>query len=64
LRVAPVRLSERAAFRHATGSGQAAQEIELQGKAALEIAALWLWICQQVAMLPCNGASIKTKVTA
>ncbi len=64
LRVAPVRLSERAAFRHATGSGQAAQEIEPQGKAAVEIAALWLWICQQVAMLPCNGANTKTKVTA
>src|SRR5690349_8270844 len=33
LQVAPVRLSERAAFRHATGSGQAAQEIEPDGKA-------------------------------
>src|ERR1700712_1576330 len=34
LKVGPFRLSERAAFRHATGSGQAAQEIEPKGKAA------------------------------
>jgi chromosome partitioning protein len=48
LKVAPVRLSDRAAFRHATGSGQSAQEIEPNGKAASEVADLWKWVCQQV----------------
>jgi len=45
-----MRLSERAAFRHSTGSGQAAQEIDPEGKAAGEIMALWRWMCQQVGM--------------
>jgi chromosome partitioning protein len=44
LTVAPVRLSDRAAYRAATNTGQAAQEIEPKGKAAEEIAALWQWI--------------------
>ncbi len=44
LAVAPVRLSDRAAFRAATNTGQAAQEIEPNGKAAAEIAALWAWV--------------------
>jgi chromosome partitioning protein len=48
LRVAPCRLSDRATFRHATGSGQSAQEIEPDGKAASEIEALWAWVCKQV----------------
>lgn len=64
LQVGPVRLSERAAFRHATGSGQAAQEIEPDGKAAAEVAALWHWICQQVDMPPRQRDSTMTKVTA
>jgi chromosome partitioning protein len=64
LQVAPERLSERAAFRHATGSGQAAQEIEPQGKAAAEVAALWRWICQQVNMPPRQRAGMPAQVTA
>ena len=64
LQVAPVRLSERAAFRHATGSGQAAQEIEPDGKAAVEVAALWRWICEQVTMPPRQHANTHTQVTA
>jgi chromosome partitioning protein len=44
LDVAPVRLSDRAAFRAATNTGQAAQEIEPAGKAAREVAALWQWL--------------------
>lgn len=64
LQVAPARLSERAAFRHATGSGQAAQEIEPQGRAAGEVAALWRWICEQVAMPPRRHANTPARVTA
>ena len=64
LQVAPVRLSERAAFRHATGSGRTAQEIEAKGRAADEVAALWLWICQQVGTPPRKRANTRTKVVA
>lgn len=64
LPVAPHRLSERAAFRHATGSGQTAQETEPAGKAAGEVAALWVWICQQVNVPPCKHANTRTKVPA
>ncbi|MBV8094087.1 MAG: AAA family ATPase [Acetobacteraceae bacterium] len=64
LQVAPVRLSERAAFRHATGSGQAAQEIEPDGKAAAEVAAVWRWICEQVSMPPRQRAGTPAQVTA
>ena len=64
LEVAPVRLSERATFRHATGSGQAAQEIEPEGKGAGEVSAVWQWICEQVAMPPCKHANTAAQVTA
>lgn len=64
LPVAPVRLSERAAFRHATGSGQTAQETEPAGKAAGEVAALWTWACQQVGMPPQKRANTRTRVAA
>jgi chromosome partitioning protein len=64
LEVAPVRLSERATFRHATGSGQAAQEIEPEGKGAAEVSAVWQWICEQVAMPPRRHANTVAQVTA
>jgi len=64
LQVGPVRLSERAAFRHAAGSGQAAQEIEPDGRAAAEVAALWHWVCQQVDVPPRQRANTMTKETA
>ncbi len=64
LQVAPMRLSERAAFRHSTGSGQAAQETEPEGKAAGEITALWRWICQQVGMPPGRRVNTLTRVQA
>jgi chromosome partitioning protein len=64
LPVAPHRLSERAAFRHATGSGQTAQETEPSGKAAAEVVVLWAWICQQVDMPPRKRANTQTKVPA
>jgi len=46
LAVAPVRLSDRAAYRAATNTGQAAQEIEPNGKAAAETTALWQWLAK------------------
>jgi chromosome partitioning protein len=64
LQVAPMRLSERAAFRHSTGSGQAAQETEPEGKAAGEITALWCWICQQVGMPPRHRVNTPAQVQA
>ena len=64
MRVAPVRLSERATFRHSTGSGLAAQETEPLGKAAGEVDALWRWICQQVSMPPRQRANTPAPVQA
>jgi chromosome partitioning protein len=46
--VAPVRLTERAAFHVATRDGKSAQEIEPEGKAAAEVAALWNWLRLQL----------------
>lgn len=48
LAVAPVRLSDRAAYRAATNTGQAAQEIEPNGKAAAETTALWQWLAESL----------------
>ena len=48
LAVAPVRLSDRSAFRAATNTGQAAQEIEPKGKAAAEVAGLWQWLTKSL----------------
>jgi chromosome partitioning protein len=64
MKVAPVRISERATVRHSTGSGQAAQETEPQGKAAAEVDALWRWICQQVDMPPRQRANTPAEVPA
>ena len=64
MKVAPVRLSERATFRHSTGSGQVAQETEPQGKAAAEVDALWRWICQQVDMPPRQHANTPARMPA
>ena len=50
MQVAPIRVSERAAFRHATGSGKSAQELEPTGKAAEEIADIWQWVSRQMDM--------------
>ena len=50
LTIAPVRLSDRADFRNATNSGQAAQEIEPNGRAAREIEELWSWIERELGM--------------
>jgi chromosome partitioning protein len=47
-KVAPVHLTERAAFHVATRNGRSAQEIEPEGKAAAEVADLWAWIGEQL----------------
>ncbi|MBV9511504.1 MAG: AAA family ATPase [Caulobacteraceae bacterium] len=51
LAIAPVVLSERAAYHHATGAGKTAQELEPGGRAAEEVAALWSWARQRGNML-------------
>ena len=50
IEVAPVRLTQRAAFAHALAGGQTAQEYEPDGKAAEEIRQLYEWTCQFVGM--------------
>src|SRR5271157_4693497 len=49
-RVAPVMLSQRAAFTHGVIDGRTAQEFEPDGKAAEEIEALYTWLCGIVGM--------------
>jgi len=60
LQVAPVRMADRAPYHQATMTGQAAQEIEADGRAAQEIGALWIWFCNQVGMCTRNHTSTKT----
>jgi len=48
LQVAPTRLAERAAFRHAVREGKSVQELEPDNRAAEEVAALWEWIAGQL----------------
>ena len=63
LDLAPVRLSERAALRHATIAGLGAQEFEPEGKAAVEIARLFDFVRAEIELEPataiaCPGAPI------
>ncbi len=48
--VAPVFLVQRMAYVHALTAGQVAQEYEPQGKAAAEVARLYMWLRRQVHM--------------
>ena len=52
--VAPVMLSQRAAFTHGVIDGRTAQEFEPQGKAAEEVASLYAWLCGIVDMSTCG----------
>jgi chromosome partitioning protein len=54
--VAPVMLSQRAAFAHGVIDGRTAQEFEPGGKAAEEIERLYLWLCGVVDMPTCRQA--------
>jgi chromosome partitioning protein len=64
LKVAPAALSERAAYHHAAGDGKTAQELEPQGRAAAEVAALWEWVSKQAGVLAHKRASTKRKAAA
>ncbi len=55
----PFHLAERAIYRRATEEGKAVQEVEPEGKAAAEIAALWRWICEQVNLPASKLANIE-----
>ena len=48
LPISPVMLPERGDYHHSTGKGLTAQELAPGGKAAIEIAALWVWTKQHV----------------
>lgn len=48
--VAPVMISQRAAFTHGVIDGRTAQEFEPGGKAAEEVASLYAWLCGIVDM--------------
>jgi chromosome partitioning protein len=48
LEVAPMAIQQRAAFAHALIAGQTAEEYEPEGKAAEEVAALYLWIAAKL----------------
>lgn len=48
LEVCPVRLGDRVAYNRCLITGQVAQEVEPQGKAASEVARLHLWACEQL----------------
>ena len=50
LGVAPARLAERAAFRHAVREGKSVQELEPDSKASEEVALLWSWIASHLGM--------------
>jgi chromosome partitioning protein len=50
LPVCPVRLGDRVAFNRCLITGQVAQEIEPQSKAALEVEQLYMWTCSQLNM--------------
>ncbi len=58
-KVAPVMLSQRAAFTHGVIDGRTAQEFEPGGKAAEEVASLYTWVCGIVGM-PTRGHSVQT----
>lgn len=48
LAVCPVRLGDRVAYNRCLITGQVAQEVEPQGKAASEVARLHVWACEQL----------------
>jgi chromosome partitioning protein len=54
--VAPVTLSQRAAFAHGVIDGRTAQEFEPGGKATEEVDRLYLWLCGVVDMPACPQA--------
>ena len=64
LEVAPVVMSERAAYHHSTGDGKTAVETDPQGKAAEEVLALWSWLSQRAGVQARKRASTKARKVA
>jgi chromosome partitioning protein len=62
--VAPVVLHQRKAFSARMQEGRTAVEIEPKGKAAEEIRALMLWICEKVGMLQKEQVTKITRIRA
>jgi len=58
--VAPIRLADRAPYHQATMTGQSAQEIEPNGRAAQEVQAFWLWFCKQAGLPARRHTNTKT----
>jgi chromosome partitioning protein len=58
----PVRIPDRAAYRHASGAGQTVMEYDPVGKAADDIRQLYMWTCRQVD--PFVPKTIGTRTTA
>ena len=54
VQVAPIIMSQRAAFAHGVIDGRTAQEFEPGGKAAEEVERLYLWLCGIVGMPTCK----------
>ncbi len=50
LEVSPARLGQRSAFVHSVTTGQSVLEYEPRGKAAQEIKAVYMWVCNHVNM--------------
>ena len=50
INVCPYIIADRAAFRHASAAGQTVFEFEPEGRAAAEITAVHMWLCEQVNM--------------
>jgi chromosome partitioning protein len=64
LRVAPTRLADRAAFRHAVREGMSVQELEPESRAAEEVTLLWEWIAGQLGIRQSRNPVIRTKAEA
>lgn len=64
LAVAPVLLTDRAAFHHSTAAGKTAIEIDPDGKAAEETQALWRWAVQHAGTSTRRHATMLTSEIA
>jgi chromosome partitioning protein len=64
LKVAPVRLSERAAFRHAVREGKSVQELDDGSRAAEEVTQLWDWIVGHLGIRQSRKPVIRAKARA
>jgi chromosome partitioning protein len=58
--VCPHIIADRAAFRHASAAGETVFEFEPEGRAAAEITAVHMWLCEQVNMSTSTHAQRRT----